>query len=106
MYAAQLESWFKYFKQEQILVVPLSELKTFDGVQTHMSRVFRHIGLRPVVVADSSHKNKRHYNPMSDEQARPLRKFFKNHNRVFCDMLKKMKHNECCVRAVEKWTDE
>ena len=103
MYAAQLQSWLKYFEEDQILVVPLSELKTYEGVQTQMSRVFRHIGLRPVVVADSSHKNKRHYKPMSEDEARPLRKFYKNHNRVFCEMLRKMNHNAHCMSAVEKW---
>ena len=103
MYAAQLEAWLKYFDEEQILVVPLSELKTYDGVQKQMSRVFTHIGLRPVTVADSSHKNKRHYKPMSEDEARPLRKFYKNHNRVLCEMLRKMKHNSSCVSAIEKW---
>tara|TARA_B100000161_G_C33470249_1_gene377657 strand:+ start:236 stop:781 length:546 start_codon:yes stop_codon:yes gene_type:complete len=103
MYAAQLQAWLKYFDEEQILVVPLSELKTYDGVQKQMSRVFTHIGLRPVTVADSSHKNKRHYKPMSEDEARPLRKFYKNHNRVLCEMLRKMKHNSSCVSAIEKW---
>ena len=102
MYAAQLEAWLKHFDEEQILVVPLSELKTYDGVQKQMSRVFTHIGLRPVTVADSSHKNKRHYKPMSEDEARPLRKFYKNHDLNAVRFHKAMKRR-LLVSAIEKW---
>eukprot|EP00939_MAST-03C_sp_MAST-3C-sp1_P005330 g5330.t1 len=105
LYAAQAKMWLKYFDPEQLLFVALDDMRTYEGVQQQTRRVFKHIGLPPMTVADSSHKNKRHYRPIPPRVRENLGNFYAKHNADLSELMRSHAKNASCAIAVESWSE-
>jgi hypothetical protein len=96
IYWAQLETLYRHFPREQVHVVVLDDLKSADGCQEQMSRVFAHLGLPDCKIQDTAAKNTRAYKPLDSstdtnaggaEVKERLRRFYAPHNRLLMKIL-------------------
>jgi len=85
LYAAQLERWLAAFPREQLLVVPMEDLRRdSNGVYT---RVLEHVGASPYELDDYPSVFSRDYAAMSEETRRRLAVHYAESNRRVYKLL-------------------
>lgn len=92
LFAMQLKHWFRYFDRSQFLVVSTEALRTPEGCQRQMDRVFEFLELPRFTLPDTTPKNTakqrgRKPEPMADKTRRKLREFFEPHNKELFDLI-------------------
>jgi len=83
-YAEQLSEWFKYFPQEQMLIIR-SEDYFLNGGQT-FQEVFRFLGLPPADIILEKEHHSFGYPPMKPETKEMLAEYFKPFNQQLYNM--------------------
>jgi hypothetical protein len=78
VYADQLPRWLAAFPREQLLIIE-SEAYRRDVPRT-LDRVWAHLGVRPMALADYPSRNRGEYEPMADPTRDRLRALFAPHN--------------------------
>jgi hypothetical protein len=78
IYADQLARWFAVFPREQLLIIQ-SEAYRRDVPGT-LLRVWAHLGVRSVALADYPSRNRGKYKPMADATRTRLRAWFAPHD--------------------------
>jgi Sulfotransferase domain len=78
IYADQLPRWFAAFPREQLLIIQ-SEAYRRDVTGT-LDRVWAHLGVRHVALAEYPSRNRGTYEPMADATRARLRAWFKPHD--------------------------
>ena len=84
-YAEQLERWLEVFPREQLLVVPMDDLR--DAPRETYARVLDYIGARPHELDDYPRIFSREYSDMSPETRRRLSECYAEPNRRLYALL-------------------
>lgn len=84
-YAEQLERWFEVFPREQLLVVPMDDLRT--APRETYARVLDHIGARPHELDQYPSIFSREYSDMSAQTRRRLSECYAEPNRRLYELL-------------------
>ena len=84
-YAEQLETWYKIFPKNQILIIKSEDF----AIQTNkiMNEIFNFLGLENFNILDDSKKNKIVYEPMKEETRRELIEYFRPYNEKLYSMI-------------------
>jgi len=86
-YAEQLERWLEVFPREQLLVVPMDDLR--DAPRETYARVLDYIGARPHELDDYPRIFSREYSDMSPETRRRLSEYYAEPNRRLYALLER-----------------
>jgi len=84
-YAEQLQRWFEVFSREQLLIVPMDDLR--DAPRETYARVLDHIGARPHELDDYPRIFSREYSDMSPETRSRLSEYYAEPNRRLYALL-------------------
>jgi hypothetical protein len=87
LYAMQLALWLRVFPRDQLLVVDLDDMKTSEGTQQEVDRVFDFLELDPHKVPDTERKNTRAYDKIDPAVERRLREFYAPYNEQLFELL-------------------
>ncbi|DBA01206.1 TPA: hypothetical protein N0F65_002341 [Lagenidium giganteum] len=87
LYALQLADWLVAFKQDDVLVLTLDEMKSSEGLHRTMDKVFSFLELPPHRIEDVTAKNTRKYEPLSAELRARLAEFYAPYNEKLNAML-------------------
>ena len=84
-YAEQLETWYKIFPKNQILIIKSEDF----AIQTNkiMNEIFNFLGLENFNILDNSKKNKIMYEPMKEETRKELIEYFRPYNKKLYSMI-------------------
>ncbi|TMW63626.1 hypothetical protein Poli38472_002567 [Pythium oligandrum] len=80
LYALQIAGWIAAYGENNVMVLTLDEMKSTEGLHSNMERVFDFLGLPPHRIEDTSAKNTRKYDSLSDSLRAKLAAFYAPYN--------------------------
>lgn len=86
-YAKHLKEWFKYFPQENFLLLQTEKMSNESEIQDTVNKVFNFLGLSEHNIKDFTRKNVNKYKKMSSKTRDILIEYFKPYNAELEKML-------------------